>query len=407
MRIAFICGFAWEPKGTVRLRAFPMAAELVKRGHEVTIFVIPYDNLTYSGKEWWSEGVHVVNAVLSKSGFIGFPWAITRLVQSVRTFEPNIVHVFKPKGFAGAVAELLIRTPDYPVVIDCDDWEGWGGWNEVRTYPWAVKQFIAWQERHLIKRARSVSVASRVLFSRAVEMRGASAGVVYLPNCLSARQLAEIDKVRDIDRASLLTELGLPLRNIILYVGHFDAADDVMFFAQAGSEAAQKEDAIIVFAGSGEQLTAVREFFTHRPEVDARFFGEVTYDIYLKLLAVSTIAAFPYPDNPIYRAKCSVRIVEFMAMGKPVVTTNIGQNVEYIADGVDGRLCAAGDFAGFVKCLTELLRDEYEQSRIGGNAYRKIRQSVVWELKTGELCETMYSAILRRPTPEPALVGQL
>ena len=32
MRVACVSGFAWEPKGTARSRAFPLAAELVKKG---------------------------------------------------------------------------------------------------------------------------------------------------------------------------------------------------------------------------------------------------------------------------------------------------------------------------------------------------------------------------------------
>ncbi len=57
MRIAFVSGFAWEPKGTARARAFPLAVELVNRGHEVAIFVTPYDNPSESGQKRQLEGV--------------------------------------------------------------------------------------------------------------------------------------------------------------------------------------------------------------------------------------------------------------------------------------------------------------------------------------------------------------
>jgi glycosyltransferase involved in cell wall biosynthesis len=402
MRIAFICGFAWEPKGTVRLRAFPIASELARRGHEVTLFLTPYDNLSYSGKEWWSEGVRIFNVVIPRWRF-EFPVVIARLVRSVRSFLPDVLHVFKPKGFAGAAAEVLMATSSIPVVLDCDDWEGWGGWNEVKTYPWAVKQFIDWQERHLIKRAQAVSVASRVLCSRAIGLRGASMGITYVPNCISRHQLGEIEAVRSQDRQHLRAEMNLPNRPIILYVGHYEAADDVVFFAQAGAEAALVSGATLAFVGDGEQLEGLRRFFARRPEIDARFFGQVPYDSYLKLLAASDIAAFPYPDSPIYRAKCSVRIIEFLAMGKAVITTAVGQNPEYIEDGVNGRLCKAGDLAGFAKSLTELLDAEAERARIGENARLRISEAFVWDLKTGEICQGLYRAMLEPGTPKPAV----
>jgi len=46
MKIALVGPFAFSPKGTMRARAHPLAAELVRLGHQVTIFLPPYDNRT-------------------------------------------------------------------------------------------------------------------------------------------------------------------------------------------------------------------------------------------------------------------------------------------------------------------------------------------------------------------------
>ena len=61
MKIAFVGGFAFSPKGTMQARAFPLASELVERGHEVSIFLTPYDNPNDSGREWTRAGVRVCN----------------------------------------------------------------------------------------------------------------------------------------------------------------------------------------------------------------------------------------------------------------------------------------------------------------------------------------------------------
>ena len=66
MRIAFIGGFAFSPKGTMRARAHPLAVELVRLGHEVTIFLPPYDNLADSDREWRLEGVRIWNAGVAR-----------------------------------------------------------------------------------------------------------------------------------------------------------------------------------------------------------------------------------------------------------------------------------------------------------------------------------------------------
>ncbi len=105
MKIAFVCGFAWEPKGTARARAFPLAAELVNKGHEVSLFLTPYDNPADWGTKKELEGVRVVNIeVGEKSGFRQVPWIAQRLRSAIRQYSPDVVHIFKPKGYPGRPA---------------------------------------------------------------------------------------------------------------------------------------------------------------------------------------------------------------------------------------------------------------------------------------------------------------
>src|ERR1700747_2057030 len=188
MRIAFVSGFAWEPKGTARVRAFPLAVELVNRGHEVAIFLTPYDNPAESGRKLELEGVRIVNVdVGEKPALRHAPLLVRRLRKAVGEYSPNVVHIFKPKGYAGAVCAWLLMTGHSSVVLDCDDWEGWGGWNDVKTYPWIVKEYIDRQEKWLLRRTPVVTAASRALEKKAVELRESSRGVFYIPNCGASR----------------------------------------------------------------------------------------------------------------------------------------------------------------------------------------------------------------------------
>src|ERR1700747_1309485 len=141
MKIAFVGGFAFSPKGTIQSRAFPLATELVRQGHEVTIFLAPYDNLKDSGRRWVQEGVRIRNVAVGSTP-LSYPQALAKLVRSVDQYHPDLVHIFKPKGFAGATGTYMLLRGKYPVVVDCDDWEGWGGWNEGKSYPWIVKEYI-------------------------------------------------------------------------------------------------------------------------------------------------------------------------------------------------------------------------------------------------------------------------
>jgi glycosyltransferase involved in cell wall biosynthesis len=392
MRIAFICGFAWEPKGTVRARAFPLAAELVKRGHEVAIFLVPYDNPNDSSKEEVLEGVRIVNMQVSRvSRLRQVPVLVKRLCNAVEHYSAGVVHVFKPKGYAGAVCSLLSMKGFRSLVLDCDDWEGWGGWNDVKTYPWIVKEYIDCQEKWLIRRVPVVTVASRVLERRAVELRSSTHGVFYIPNCGASRKTdtaSELARSATGDRAK--KSFGLPDGPAILYGGHFDPADDIMFFCRAAEYPARRVGATMVFVGDGPQLSEVKEFFANREGIMVRFFPRLPYEQFLHLVTASDIAAFPFPDTPIYRAKCSARIVDYMSMGKAILTTAIGQNTDYIVDGVSGILAPPRDEASFGRGLEKLLLDPQLRARLGQSAKERVKGMFSWDGVAVDNCLAAY-----------------
>jgi glycosyltransferase involved in cell wall biosynthesis len=55
-----------------------------------------------------------------------------------------------------------------------------------------------------------------------------------------------------------------------------------------------------------------------------------------RLLAESDIGIAPLPDNPFTRGKCAFKVLQYMAAGLPVVTSPVGANAEYVADGGTG-----------------------------------------------------------------------
>lgn len=401
MRIAFVCGFAWEPKGTARARAFPLATELVKRGHEVTIFLSPYDNPRESGKERTVERVRIKNVEVGKPpGFLQVPLIAKRLCSAINQYSADVVHIFKPKGYAGVACAWLLAKGCRSVALDCDDWEGWGGWNDIKDYPWLVKEYIDCQEKWLLRWAPVVTAASRVLERRAVALRTSSKGVFYIPNCGVAPETS-VGQERPLPAGGESKKQSFRLTDapVILYSGHFESVDDVMFYCRAAAPAALYAGATLVFVGEGPELPCVKEYFSRKRGVDARFFPRVSYEEFIRLVAASDIAAFPYPDNPIYRAKCSVRIIDYMSMGKAVITTAVGQNTEYIVDGESGILAPPGDEARFCQELQKLLRNPELRARLGQNAERRVKQEFSWSRKSIETCLQAYQYVLGPDLP--------
>ncbi|HRO89860.1 MAG TPA: glycosyltransferase, partial [Promineifilum sp.] len=145
MRIAMIGPFGLHPKQTMRSRALGLARPLVDRGHTVRLIMPPWDTPDEADREWQEDGIEL-RYVSLKGGTLGIT---RRLVRETLAWRPDVVHTFKPKAYSGLVAEWLWRfhRGRIRLVMDTDDWEGAGGWNDIAPYSPLQKRFFARQER--------------------------------------------------------------------------------------------------------------------------------------------------------------------------------------------------------------------------------------------------------------------
>ncbi|HYN90000.1 MAG TPA: glycosyltransferase, partial [Ardenticatenaceae bacterium] len=168
MKIVFVAPFGLRPKGTVSVRALPLGQALVERGHRVTLVVPPWDDRAAAGESFERGGVRVVNLPVPRDARLDVPALTARLLRATLAERPAVVHCFKPKGYSGLLALAWrwlrrARVARAPLVMDTDDWEGAGGWNELAPYPGWQKRFFAWQERTGLAGGNAVTVASRAL----------------------------------------------------------------------------------------------------------------------------------------------------------------------------------------------------------------------------------------------------
>ena len=64
MRIVMIGPFGLRPKGTMSVRALPLAKALVANGHRVDVIMPPWSYPQDSGREWEEDGVSIRNVTL-------------------------------------------------------------------------------------------------------------------------------------------------------------------------------------------------------------------------------------------------------------------------------------------------------------------------------------------------------
>ena len=377
--------FAFKPKGTVSVRAFFMARALVKRGHNVTILMAPYDNLADSGRAWEQEGVRLENMRLSRNDTWQQVTVPLRMARRAARLNPDVVHVFKPIGYSGLTGVYLRWFSRRPLVLDTDDWEGTGGWNDVNPYPTLWKRLFDWQERWLARHADAVTVASRTLQTQVWGFGVEPARVVYLPNGPDARLRGQA--VSDEEKSALRTRLGVRDAPFALYLGHIPYGSDLDLALDALALISdQLPEARLVIAGVGDGLPELQAQAQKLGVADRVFFpGWIEHEQVPVYLAAADAAINPYRDTLINRAKCAGKVVAAMAMGKAVVTSRLGENLAYIEDGRSGLLTRPGDSGDLAQALLTVLSDRTRAADLGRNARERIWAEFDWDARIGEV----------------------
>ena len=89
-------------------------------------------------------------------------------------------------------------------------------------------------------------------------------------------------------------------------------------------------------------------------------------------LQSARIGIAPMPDDPWTRGKCALKVLQYMAAGLPVVSSDCGANAEVVEPGVTGLL--AGSPAEWVQAVRQLLGDEELRRRMGEAGRQRVME---------------------------------
>ncbi len=391
-RIVLLGGFGMQPKATMTYRALPLGRELAARGHAVTLILPPWDHRDDAGRTWDDHGVRVVN--ISLPSRVAPPGIVAALRRAVAAATPDVVHVFKPKGYSGLAMSLLRRVP---VVLDTDDWEGAGGWNDSGAYSSTQRRLFAWQERHLPHAAAQVTVASRTLETQQWGLGIPPQRVTYLPNALDrARYVAWPDHPEIARQATQVRrDRGLDSPTVVLYTRFVECTPEAVA-AIFGRIRAMIPSARLLIVGGGlrnEDARARRALAAHGDAVT--FAGFVPFTETAAYIRAADVAIVPFADTLINRAKSSVKTLDLLAAGQAIVATAVGENASVIRHNETGVLVSPGDTDALAIAVTSLIADPNRARTLGDAARERAWREQTWATQAVTV-EAIYERVLTR-----------
>lgn len=393
LRIVMVIPYDVE-KQPFTIRTHRYAQELVDRGHHVEVY--------YWGKK---DGV-VVHAKLPSSvqyTRVRFRYVSTlkQLLDAVQ--NADVVHFQKSLMHSSIPAVAFAKWFGKPLYQDWDDYESFFWLQTVRdrlAQRAPVTKVLGAMARLVTTTTAEwlIPKVSDTIGTSASELRfrsvkwGAEPGMIF-----PARVGVDIEDFGPHRRdEQLRNQLGLTGYKAVLLSGSFDLEPDLRFFADSLTHLfASTKDAKAWIVGGGFGRKRLVELVAERGLRDRVVFTNdfVPFADMPRYVASADIAALPFRDNEVNRAKSSLTLLECMASGLPVVTHDVGDVRWTMGEG--GIIAPHGDPNAYAGELARLCASDEARQTMGAAGRKRVTEEFQWS-RVVDGVEDAYRAAIRK-----------
>lgn len=177
---------------------------------------------------------------------------------------------------------------------------------------------------------------------------------------------------------------------LVMYAGCMDRINGVGDLAKVIPHIIQKmPNALFVFVGGRPEERRLTVLPKQFPK-NVKFLPMVPYEEMPAYYLMCDIFVIPRPSTISSEAITPLKLLEVMAMGKPVLASNVGGMTEVIRDGENGYLFEKGNLESLRKTLLEVLGADSTQ--IGNSARKTVVEKYTWD-KSVKILEKVYEEL--------------
>jgi glycosyltransferase involved in cell wall biosynthesis len=301
----------------------------------------------------------------------------------------DIVHVNRANPFTATVVSLARGAIRGKLVVDMEDWDGYGGYSTyIRSHGprgWALTAY----ERAFPRSADEVVVVSRML-------RDYMVGTGVPEERLTVIHNGFDEEVFDpgVPGGPAREEYGIGDNLVVMYSStfwEFEKRQHELAFSALRQILAEVPEAKVVM--TGREDSSIAEALS-RSGIAGRAVtpGFVPRGRLPWIMAAADVAVHVIGDDAFHRASSPMIVPEYMAMGKPVVAPRVGE-LEVILGGGAGVLVDGSEPASIAGAAVRLLRDRGEREAVGGRARMKAVDEFSYRSETKELMRVYERAL--------------
>jgi glycosyltransferase involved in cell wall biosynthesis len=365
-------------------RVYLLARVLQQLDHEVTVYGYLFGDKLYPPPP----------ADLSVQWVKGdrYPRFFGNIKTLVDRLEGDILYAIKPRPTSFGMGLLKRSLSRRPLILDIDDWEmSWFGGDDWAYRP-TVKQvardilktngalrdpnhplYLRWSER-FIAQADAITVNTRFLQQRY--------GGIYLPNGKDTR-LFDPDR---FDPAACRQKYGLTDYRVLMFPGTARPHKGLEDVLSALDLLDQPDYKLVIVGGRAiddgyleSLLEKGKRWMIRLPPQPIERMPEV--------VAAAHVIIVPQRDEPTAKAQFPIKLTDGMAMGKPIISTTVGDIPDILAG--NGYLVAASSPPSLAATIAEV----FENLDRANDRGRKARQHCIDSYSTDAMAAILSQLI--------------
>lgn len=323
----------------------------VDRGHDVRLLsTICSEQTTYKGLTVYPFplprfGRHWANFFV---GMLLLPFHVYRLKRLIQKISPDVLHVH----YINDAALCAALTGFHPLILTA-----WG--TDILISP-RRSRVRRWIVRYILKRADLVTSDADHMQKRLIELGS------HPNRCPIVFFGTDVDKYsparRDQGLRGKLSARGFPL---VISIRNHEPVYDLGTFLRAAQLTIKSGASVeILLGGSGTLTDDLKKMVMEmKIEEHVRFLGKLDQRELPTYLASSDV----YVSTALSDGGLAASTAEAMAVGVPVVVTDVGNNRQWVEDGREGYVVPPQDPQAVSKAILELLGSSNNRLRMGQN----------------------------------------
>lgn len=307
---------------------------------------------------------------------------LDRVVAEAAALDPAVVyHRHDAFSLAGLA---LARRLGVPLVLEVNASEVWAREAWSRLHFGALARSM---ERTAFSRAERLVLVSEALVPTVLALGGDRNRMVVNPNGVAVERFDPASRGE-----AVRSSLDLPPDAVVCgFLGTFTRWHGVLFLAEQIPALARAHPRLhFLLIGDGDLRQEV-ELQVASSDMQSRvhFTGLVTpEEVPARLAACDILLSphLPFEDGSEFFGS-PTKLFEYMAAGRPVVASRLGQIADVVEDGGSGRLFSPGDGAGFAAALSSLIEDPAVRAAMGRRGRELAASRYTWKRNAARALE--------------------